>query len=633
MGEHSVSQFSDPSQKRHFTKLLLRDIQALEYMLANNMFETGVQRIGAEQELILIDENWQPATNNLKLLEQINNDHFTTEIGRFNLEINSDPFVFDAESLVKLEKQLIELLGEGAKVAELNKTKILLTGIAPTLTREFLHFDYMTPNARYKALNDVIKEERGGDFELNIIGKDELIATHTNILYEACNTSFQVHLQIDPDKFVEQYNWSQMIAGPILSAMANSPILMGKRLWHETRIALFQQSVDTRKAQNLVRNQEPRVAFGKSWLKNSVTELYKENISRFDLLFASDLKEDSMDILEAGKIPGLKALNLHNGTVYRWNRACYGITNGKPHLRIENRYIPSGPTLLDEMANTAFWLGTMCGMPDEYVDLPNMVQFEEARYNFYNAAHRGLESQFNWFGEVMPARELVLNILLPIARNGLKKRGVYKSDIDRLLSIIEKRMITGKNGASWQMHNFGKLLKDSTPSEASVQLTKRMFANQISGLPVHEWEDLPSDHLFKKEFTRVKDVMETDLYTVQEEDSLELVVNMMDWHLIRHIPVENTKKEMVGIINTHGLIHFLAQGNRNEDKLAKDIMQREFEVAHPQTLTTDAIRIMAEKRLDALHIVNDEGRLLGIITESDVIQVLKLTGFLNSKLE
>ncbi|MCB0733388.1 MAG: CBS domain-containing protein [Flavobacteriales bacterium] len=631
MGEHSVSQFADPAQKRQYTKLLLRDIQALERMLREGMFETGIQRIGAEQELVLLDQNWRPATNNMDILESISDPHYTTEIARFNLEINSDPIEFSGKSLSELEQQLADLIKLGDEKAGKLGTKILLTGIAPTLGKQYLNFEHMTPNERYKALNDVIYAQRGEDFELNIVGKDELITKHNNILFEACNTSFQVHLQLEPDDFVSSYNWAQLIAGPVLAVSANSPILMGKRLWHETRIALFQQSVDTRKANNVVRSVEPRVAFGNSWLKNSVTELYKDNISRFNLLFATDLGEDSVEELDQGKVPKLRALALHNGTVYKWNRACYGVTNGKPHLRIENRYIPSGPTLTDEIANSAFWLGLMVALPEKFRNLPELIEFEEVRYNFYNAARRGLDCQFNWFGKVMPATTLIRSKLLPLAKKGLEMRGIAAEDIDRYLGVIRARLDSRQNGARWQLNNFGMLLKDSTSLEASIQLTQQMYANQHSNKTVDAWENIAEMEVMRKKFNLVQEVMETDLYTVRQDDPIDLVVNVMHWHHIRHVPVENEKHELVGLINTHCIIHYLAEQSSHEDMLVQDIMLTEFPKANPHMQTREAIQLMADNRTDALPVVNDENRLLGIITESDIMQVLKLTGMLTER--
>lgn len=626
MGVKAVTQFSDSNQKRTFTKRLLNEIRALDYMLEHNMIERNTSRVGAEQELVLLDTEFKPALNNMELLSMIKDDHYTTEIARFNLEINLDPFDFKKDCFTKMEKQLSQLLAKGEKAAEKLKTNILLTGIAPTLGQEHLHFEQMTPNARYRALNDMIRAERKTDFELNLSGKDELVTQHPNILFEACNTSFQVHLQIDPDEFVEQYNWSQLIAGPVLAIAANSPLLMGKRLWSETRIALFQQSVNTRNMINNVRNKEPRVSFGRHWVKNSVTDLYKDNVSRFSALFHIDVEEDALAMVKNGEVPSLSALNLHNGTVYKWNRPCYGVGGGKPHLRIENRYIPSGPTVLDEMASSVFWLGLMVGLPEKYKNLPDKMSFDDVRFNFYNAAQRGMDSHLNWFGKIVPARRLLERELVELAYAGLDKMKVNSDDVSRYMTVIESRLRKKVTGAKWMSHNYSELLKGSTPNEACINLTKKMLENQRSGNPVHTWKNLDlKEQKSQKEFKRVNEIMETDLFTVSDDDAIDLVVNVMNWQNIRHVPVENESNELVGIINAHSIIQYLATKKESDAHAAKDIMLTNFPTISATASAKQAVTLMADNRVDALPVVDEANRLLGIVTESDIIQVLRIT--------
>lgn len=632
MGEHTVSRITDPSERKEYTRRLLGDIQALEYMLEHDMFESDIQRIGAEQELVLVDQDWRPAMNNMELLSAINDPHYTTEIGRFNVEINLDPIVFEGKCFTKLDKDLRQLLKKGVLCASKADTRVMLTGILPTLTKDVLHFEYMSPNIRYEALNLAMREQKGGDFELNIDGIDELITKHPNILFEACNTSFQIHLQIKPEEFESQYNWAQLISGPVLSVAANSPLLMGKRLWNETRIALFQQSVDTRSTGKMQRSQEPRVTFGKSWLKGTVANLFKDNVSRYNFLFSSAEYEDSMQAIKEGRIPNLGALNLHNGTVYKWNRPCYGVGNGKPHLRIENRYIPSGPTVIDEIANTVFWLGLMKGMPAKYDNLREMMPFEDVRYNFYNAARMGLSSQFNWFGKNIPAKRLLEKEILPLAYDGLAQMNISGGDIQRYMDVIHNRIRKKQNGATWLVRNFSELLKDSTAAEASVNITKKLYELQESGEPVHTWKHVkPGQVNSHKEFRTVNAIMETDLFTVNEDDLLDLVVHVMDWQQIRHVPVENSDHKLVGLINTKCIIRYLGQKDRGEEASARDIMLTEFPTISSTATTTEAIRIMAENRADALPVVSPDNELLGIITESDIVQVANMTGrFTNS---
>ena len=337
MGDHKVKIVSSFDEKARFVKFLLNDIQALDRMQHENCFERGVQRIGAEQELAILDSDCDPAFLGPEILDTIPDPRFTTEIGRFNMEINLDPIALGPDALLHMEKQLQDLLQTARTHAEKLDSRILLCGIMPTLTYRHLLKDAMTPNPRYYGLSRMMHQLRGRDFEVFLVGVDDMIASLDNLVFESCNTSFQLHLQVEPDNFVEQYNWAQMISGPVLAACANSPILFGRELWMETRIALFQQAVDTRTSANQLRNKQPRVFFGSHWLQHSIAELYKDNIARFPVLLVREIDEDSMSELEAGKTPSLSALRLHNGTVYNWNRPCYGIMDDKAHLRIECR--------------------------------------------------------------------------------------------------------------------------------------------------------------------------------------------------------------------------------------------------------------------------------------------------------
>ena len=239
MGDQNIALISDAKGKREFTKHLLNDIKAMEKMLKDDLFEDDIQRIGAEQELGIVGKDWLPKMVHDKLLEDIDDDHFTPELGRFNIEINLDPIVFTGKCFSQMHEQLDTLLIKAKDSAAKYDSKIILAGIMPTLGKAQLKFEYMTPNPRFEALNQAMAERRKANFELNIIGVDELITSHANILYEAFNTSFQIHYQLSPKSFVSQYNWAQAIAGPVLACVANSPLLMGKRLWSETRIALF----------------------------------------------------------------------------------------------------------------------------------------------------------------------------------------------------------------------------------------------------------------------------------------------------------------------------------------------------------------------------------------------------------
>ena len=371
MGDRLAYSNKNREERNQFTKHLLNDVKCLRLMLERGLIESGIKRIGAEQEFCLITKNWRPQNNADELLKSINDPHFTNELAKFNLEANLDPVNLDKDSFTNIEKQLRQLLSRAKIFADDLETHILLTGILPTISKTELSMEYLTPKPRYHSLNEMVKEMRGADFSLHIKGVDELSITHDSVLMEACNTSFQLHLQVDPEDFVDSYNWAQAISGPVLGMCANSPLLLGRELWNETRIALFQQSIDTRQSTYALKDQVSRVSFGENWESGTIADIYQNEIAQHKILLTRSIDSDSLADLAEGKIPKLKALRTHNGTIYRWNRPCYGTGDGTAHLRIENRYIPAGPSIKDQMANFAFWIGLMLGKSASYMDLSN----------------------------------------------------------------------------------------------------------------------------------------------------------------------------------------------------------------------------------------------------------------------
>ena len=434
MGEHDVAQDLDPAELRRFSQALLVDLQVLERMLADGRIESGVRRIGAEQEVFLVDDRWRAAPVATEVLERLGDESFTTELGRFNLEINLEPLPLRGRCFSLLEEELNDRVGRIRSAMREMGSEVALTGILPTLVEADLDLENMSPVPRYFALNEAVSRLRGDDYKFYIRGVDELRLTHPSVMLEACNTSFQVHLQIDPEDFAHRYNVAQAVAGPVLAAAVNSPLFFGRRLWAETRIPLFQQSVDTRSPALSARERRPRVTFGRHWVEDSVLEIYREDVARFPVLLGAELGEDPVERLESGEAPSLEALCLHNGTVYRWNRPCYGVSNGEPHLRIENRFLPSGPTVVDEVANAALWIGAVEGASLEYDDVTRILRFDQARENFLAAARLGLGAQLGWSGGArLPAQELIRSTLLPLARQGLRAAGVDDAEVDRYL--------------------------------------------------------------------------------------------------------------------------------------------------------------------------------------------------------
>ncbi len=614
----------DAKTHREFMVALLNDLRALERMLAEGLFETGVRRIGAEQEMFLIDQQtWAPAKGALKMLEQLQDPHFTTELGMFQLEANCAPQLFSGDGLSLMHAELDMLMEKARVAADGLGMNAVLMGILPTLRKSDLGLDSMVPSPRYMALNKVVTELRGGKFELSIKGLDELIIDHDSVMLEACNSSFQVHLQVEPKEFARLYNLAQVLAGPIMSISCNSPIVFGRRLWAETRIALFRQAVDTRSHTHQMRETEARVSFGTRWVKNSVAEIYREDIARFRTLVGTDLDEDPMAKLDRGEVPLLKALRLHNGTIYRWNRACFGMTDGKPHLRIENRVMPSGPSTIDEVASAALWFGLMSEMGARGEDVTKRIDFDQAAHNFYTAAREGLGSHFLWFdGEEVSARNLVLDRLLPLAEAGLRRQAVNEADISKYLGVVEARVRTGRTGARWQFSSWMSLRDRATPGERANALVAATVQRQLTGRPVSEWERARLDEASgaHHNFQRVDQYMRTDLFTIQGEDPVEVVIHLMIWERIRYLPVEDKDHRLLGLVTHRAVLRLLASGGSGTHTPVSAIMRKDLTTVTPDTPTVDAIRMMRRYRIGCLPVLND-GRLVGLVTEDDFLEV------------
>jgi len=616
---------SDQSQRGAFLNHLVDDLQALETMLVEGRFETGITRLGAEQEMCLVDPAMRPAMVAGQLLENLSDGHFTTELARFNLELNLDPRELRDGCLAEMEQALSGFLRRADEAAHHLGASVLLTGILPTVRELDVTLENMTPVPRYRALNDALREARGSDFRFYIRGVDELITSHATVLYEACNTSFQVHFQIDPSRFASFYNWAQVIAAPILACATNAPLFLGKRLWRETRIALFQQSTDSRGLQSTHREQRPRVDFGRRWQSGSVADYFKDLVSHYKVLLTPAIERNSLEELREGRTPKLAALNLLNGTVYPWNRPCYGITNGRPHIRIESRYLPAGPSVLDEVANAALWLGLMNGMPGDCEDLSPRMPFEQARDNFLSSARTGLGAQLTWLdGETLTVRSLVLNTLLPIARCGLEKARVDATDIDKYLTVIEQRVESGKTGSQWTLDCVARLQRKVSRDEAIVATTRGIYERQRAGQPVHRWEpcELGETGDWKRHWARVEQLMSTDLITVRPDEPIKLVRSILLWSRIRHIPVESDDGKLLGMISSETLLGRGDVPERLDNARAADVMERHPVTVTPATPIREALRLMTEQNLTGLPVLEND-KLVGIVTERDYLRVVR----------
>ncbi len=626
MGSQDVQREEDAAELRAFIAHLLRDVQALERMLDGGMIESGVHRIGVEQELFLVDGARRPAMLALELLERVADPHYTTELGLFNLEINLDPLWFGGDCLSLLEGQLQSALQRLREAAHEHDAEVVLTGILPTLRKSDLAMAHMTPRPRYRALNAVLTQRRGGDYEFRLKGADELSIRHDSVMLESGCTSFQVHYQVEPGEFARCYNLAQLVTAPLLAAAANSPLLFGRRLWRETRIPLFQQSIDTRRAGHHMRERAARVSFGQKWVRESILELIQEDLARFRVLLGASLEEDSLEVLARGGLPTLPALRTHTGTVYRWNRACFGTGEGRAHIRIENRVLPSGPTILDEVANTAFFLGMLRGGQEAYGDVSESMPFHDAEANFLAAAQRGLSAQFTWVdGATAPADDLIRRELLPLAWQGLRGAGLDAADVDRYLGVIEQRVASRRNGASWLLRSLADMQGADTQDALLSALVAATISRQWEGTPVHEWPlaKVEEGRGGKPQALRIEEFMTTDLITVHPDEPVDLVIRLMDWRRIRHVPVEDEDGKVAGLLSCFEALRQwgpAAPGEGGAPVPVREVMQPDPVTIAPEATVSDAVARMRAARSDYLLVVKED-RLVGIVTESDILQL------------
>jgi hypothetical protein len=484
----TLGPFSREDRARYRLKVR-RCLDVFSLMLNDFAFDADRPMTGLELELNLIDSDAEPAMRNAEVLADLADPSFQTELGRFNLEINVPPRLIDADGLDVYERELLASLIHADERARKSDARLVLIGILPTLRQEHLVLDNISTNPRYRLLNEQIIAARGEDMTLDIRGVERLQASADSIACEAACTSLQFHLQVSPEAFADYWNASQAIAGVQVAVGANSPFLFGRRLWAETRIALFQQATDTRPEELRAQGVRPRVWFGERWI-TSIFDLFEENVRYFPPLLPITEDEDPAQVLESGGTPRLGELRLHNGTIYRWNRPVYDVMNGRPHLRVENRVLPAGPTVVDQIANFAFYSGLVGELAVRDRPIWTQLPFSSAEENFHTAARDGLGARLWWphLGEVR-VTELVLDQLLPIASDGLDRFGVDSAIRDRLLGVIAGRCKTGINGATWQTEFVRELERRHHFDRLSA--VREMLRHYSDGLqhnePVHNW--------------------------------------------------------------------------------------------------------------------------------------------------
>jgi hypothetical protein len=489
MGQEVAAKTFTREDRQRYRRKVRACLEVFARMLAESRFEPARGSVGLEIELNLTDEGGEPAMANAAVLEAIADPDFQTELGQFNVEINIAPHLLGGRVFEELERGARASLNNAEERARTVGAHMVIVGILPTIGAQHLHAETFSANPRYQLLNEQIFAARGEDLDIAIAGVERL-ATHADtIAPEAACTSVQFHQQVEPEAFARYWNAAQAFAGVQVAIGANSPFFYGKELWRETRIALFEQATDTRPEELKAQGVRPRVWFGERWI-TSIFDLFEENARYFPALLPLCHDEDPLETLERGDVPSLAELRLHNGTIYRWNRPIYDVVRGQPHLRVENRALPAGPTVVDTMANAAFYYGLLRMLAEDERPVWSQMSFSAAEENFHAGARDGIDARVYWpgLGEV-PVAELVVRRLLPLANEGLSRWGVDADERDRLLQVIERRCVTSRNGAAWQSEVFHRLYdeKGMDRSEALRAMTVRYRDHMHSNQPVHEW--------------------------------------------------------------------------------------------------------------------------------------------------
>lgn len=462
-----------PEDFSRFSTRLEHETQRLRGLIENKQFVNDAYVAGFELEAWLLDRHALPYPVNEEYLARIDSPLVVPELSKFNVELNGTPQPLRAGALRRLESELTATWDRCLSTARELEGTIVAIGTLPTIRKTDLCLANISPLNRYFALNEQVLKSRGGrPLRIRIDGNQSLTLDHNDVMLEAAATSFQVHLQVPATQIVRHYNASAILSAPLVAACANSPFLLGRDLWDETRIPLFEQSVD---AGDPAEDHRHRVTFGRRYLDSSLMEYYDENLREFPVLLPMNYD----DAPEA-----MRHLQLHNGTIWRWNRLLLGFNqDGVPHFRIEHRVMPAGPTIIDMIANAALYIGAAHYLARQERAPESALDYQDARRNFYAAARHGLSAELVWLdGRRIDARTLLLEEIVPMARAGLAQLGLDQNECDRYIDLITARVRSGQNGAAWQRahaarhgHDFEKLVAD-------------YLAHQRSAMPVHEWD-------------------------------------------------------------------------------------------------------------------------------------------------
>jgi gamma-glutamyl:cysteine ligase YbdK (ATP-grasp superfamily) len=475
MGQEIESSSFSQRDFDEFTVRLKTETELLGQWFAQRRFSSESRIAGFELEAWLVDGAGRPAPVNEQYLERLHSKKLVPELSRFNVELNTDPLALSGDVLARMQRSLETAWKRRNAVAADLGVQLVMVGILPSVREDDLTLKNMSDMARYRALNDqVLRMRHGKPIQLDIHGHERLQTSHTDVMLEAATTSFQVHLQVNIDNATRYYNAALIASAPMVAITANSPFLFGRDLWAETRIPLFEQSVNTGEQPRPAGCPQGRVTFGTDYPSQSVFEIFLRNLECYPVLLPAYADEPAEK---------MSHLRLHNGTIWRWNRALIGFAaDGVPHLRIEHRVMPAGPSVVDTIANAALFYGLAHALASADTAPESRLVFDSAKDNFYAAARHGLEAELRWLdGQPYLARELLLETIIPMAEEGLSALGLDAGDICYYLDIIRQRALTEQHGSAW-------LRRYRARHDCDMEtLTKVYLRHQAEGKPVHEW--------------------------------------------------------------------------------------------------------------------------------------------------
>ena len=534
----TVHKLLDPENRTAFQERVVRDLDVAEKLLQSGAFARAPKRrVGIEQEVQLIGRDSRPACIGGRLGRSLPRPTYQQEFSRFTFEVALPPQEVGPDFLSESESRLRTHIATVRSEAAAHDARPILCGILPSLRRQDIGEAALTQSRRYELLHEVRQEARGGGFEYHVRGIDELVLPDADrLLLDGVFTSLQLHWQLKPETAAEEYNWSQLIAAPCLAAACCSPIFLGKRLWHETRITLFQQASDLRKHElRSSGDDRARATLGHGWIRN-ILDVWREEVAEYVPHIGIKVAEDPQADFERGDTPKLSHLQFFNSTVYRWNRLCYASEpEREATLRVEGRALPAGLTIVDQLANAALWWGLMAAGPGHFGRTAQRLPFARVRESFRRAARDGMESQLAWKdGEIRPTDRLLLDELLPLAKAGLETVGV--PDAERWLAPVEARARSRRTASRWMLDSYEALLADYDADASAVYLTEAIAELAASDTPVSEWP-------LRERRMHVQDRP----IQLRCGDSIELALHRIAWEQAEELSIRTASGEIIGV--------------------------------------------------------------------------------------